>query len=309
LDTLSWIESVLVRSLLYGTPLVIATLGEIYAERSGVLNLGVEGMMILGAFAAFVTTYSSANPWFGIVVGMLVGGGASLIHAFLSVTLRANQVVSGLALTMFGLGLTGVLGRHFEGKTLQDSLARVHIPYLNRIPLLGKILFEGQSVIVHLAIALSVILWFLLFHTRWGNSVRSVGENPAAADVMGVNVWKVRYICVFIGGVMAGLAGAYLSIVYRPSWAYGMTAGMGWLAVALTIFAFWNPLYGMIGGYLFGALYHLSFRLQPWVAAELLNSLPYLFPIIALLLFSRLALHKKIGAPASLGKPYKRGES
>jgi len=308
MDLEFWIVTTLNRALAYGTPILLATLGEIYAERSGVLNLGVEGMMILGAFFAFCTTFFTANPWLGVLIGALVAGLASLLHAFLSITLRVNQIISGLALTMLGLGISGTLGRGWEGKILESTIASVEIDYLSKIPVLGPILFTNQNSLVHLAILIAFGLWFLLFKTRIGISIRAVGENPAAADVMGINVWKIRYLCVFLGGLLAGLAGSYLSVAYQPAWASGMTAGMGWLAVALTIFAFWNPLLGMVGAFLFGALYHLSFRLQNWVAPEILNSLPYLFPIVVLIIVARFASKKRIGAPAVLGQPYKRGE-
>lgn len=302
-----WLIGTASRALAYGTPLLLGTLGEIYAERSGVLNLGVEGMMILGAFTAFATTYLTANPFLGLLAAALVGGLASLLHGLLSITLRANQIVSGLALTMFGLGTAAILGRGWEVRTLPATVPTITVPYLSDIPYLGPILFTDQNVCVHLAIGLAFLLHFLLFKTRVGISIRSVGENPAAADALGVSVVKVRYLCVFVGGLLAGLAGGYLSVAYRPAWAEGMTAGMGWLVIALTIFAFWNPLYGMLGAYFFGALYHLSFRLQPWLAPELLKSMPYAFAILVLVAASR-ATSRRMGMPAALCQPYKRGE-
>ncbi|WP_438314785.1 ABC transporter permease [Candidatus Caldatribacterium sp. SIUC1] len=299
-----WISGVVGRTLAYSVPLLLSTLGEIYAERSGVLNLGVEGLMSLGAFSAFAVAFFSGNPWLGVVVSGIVAGCASLVHAFCSVTLRTNQVVSGLALGMLGMGISGVLGRNFEGKVLATTLPVFRLPFLSALP--G---FEKHNVFVYASLGLAVILWFVLFHTRWGIVIRSVGENPAACDAMGINVTLVRYACVFFGGVLAGLSGAYLSLGYRPSWSYGMTAGIGWLAIALTIFAFWNPLWGMVGAYLFGILYHFSFRFQVQVSPELLNTLPYLFPLVALGFVSRLAARRKVGPPASLGVPYQRGSS
>lgn len=296
-----WISGIIGRTLAYSAPLLLATLGEIYVERSGILNLGVEGMMSLGAFTAFAVTLSSSNPWLGVIAGGTVAGCAALLHAFCSVTLRANQVVSGLSLGMLGMGISGVLGRNFEGKVLAATLPVYRIPFLSDLP--G---FEKHNVFVYVALGLSILLWFILFWTRWGIVIRSVGENPAACDAMGISVPVVRYVCVAFGGILAGLAGAYLSLGYRPSWSYGMTAGMGWLAIALTIFAFWNPLWGMVGAYLFGVLYQLSFPLQAHVAPELLNTLPYLFPLVALSLVSRLAARRRVGPPASLGVPYRR---
>src|SRR4030042_88702 len=304
----TWIIATLSRSLVYGTPLLLGTLGEIYAERSGVLNLGVEGMMIMGAYSAFTTAYITGNPWLGILMGAVVGGAFSLIPAFTSVTLKANQVVSGLSLTMLGLGLSGVLGRGWEGKPLPVSLPKITISSLSRIPFLGPIFFEGQNLIVYLTILLVPLLWYVLYRTRIGITIRSVGESPGAADSLGINVDRVRYTCVFLGGVLAGVAGGYLSVAYRPAWTEGMTAGIGWIVIALTIFAFWNPAYGMLGAYLFAALYHLSYRLQPWVSPELLKAMPYAFAILVLILVSRGTLQKRMGAPAALALPYTRGE-
>jgi simple sugar transport system permease protein len=297
------------RALAYGTPLLLGTLGEIYSERSGVLNLGVEGMMILGAYSGFVMTYNTGNPYLGILAAALVGGTASMIHGFFSITVKTRiQVVSGLGLTFFGLGLSGVLGRGWEGKPLTASLAKVDFPLLESIPILGPIL-SGQNILVYVGIALSLILWFILFKTRWGITVRSVGEDPAAADTLGVNVGLVRYLCVGLGGILAGIGGAYLSIAYRPSWTEGMTAGMGWIVIALTIFSFWNPSIALIGAYLFGSLFYLSYKLQPYLAPELLMIMPYLFTILALVFVkSSKSLRKRLGVPAALGIPYTREE-
>jgi len=304
----TWIITTLSRSLAYGTPLLLGTLGEIYAERSGVLNLGVEGMMIMGAYSGFTTAYITGNPWLGILVAAVVGGAFSLIHAFTSVTLKANQVVSGLSLTMLGLGLSGMFGRGWEGKPLPVTIPKITISGLSKIPFLGPIFFEGQNLIVYLTILLVPLLWYILYRTRIGITIRSVGESPATADSLGINVSRVRYVCVFVGGILAGIAGGYLSVAYRPAWTEGMTAGMGWIVIALTIFAFWNPAYGMLGAYLFAALYHLAFRLQPWVSPELLKAMPYAFAILVLIFVSRGTLQKRMGAPAALSLPYTRGE-
>lgn len=303
-----WVVGTLSRTLAYGTPLLLATLGEIYSERSGVLNLGVEGMMILGAVSAFATAFITGNPWLGMLVAGIAGALASLIHGFVSITLRANQVVSGLALTMLGLGLSGLFGKGFEGKPLDSTITNVTVPMLKDIPYLGEILFVDQSPIVYIAIILTPVLSFILFHTSLGITIRSVGENPSAADSAGINVWLVRYFCVVTGGILAGFAGGYLSIAYRPAWTQGMTSGMGWLVIALTIFASWNPSRGLVGAFLFGALMHLSFRLQPWVAPELLKMMPYGSAILALVIISLGSLKKSMGAPNALQQPYIRGE-
>jgi simple sugar transport system permease protein len=304
-----WVIETLRRALAYGTPLLLGTLGEIYTERSGILNLGVEGMMVLGAFVGFVTAFVTKNPWLGFIMGGLVGGAAALMHAFLSITLRVIQVVSGLALTLFGLGLTGVLGRGWEGNPLKVSLASFSVPYLKEIPILGPIIFTEQNVLVYIGIGLALVLWFVLFRTSWGITIRSVGENPATADALGIDVSLVRYLCVVLGGLLAGAGGAYLSIIYRPSWTQGMTGGMGWIVIALTIFSVWHPLAALGGSYIFGSLFYLSFRLQPWVAPELLTMMPYLFTILApLLLNTSKKLRRRMGEPAALGLPYSREE-
>jgi len=303
----SWIIDVVSRALSLGTPLLLGTLGEIYAERSGVLNLGIEGMMILGAFVAFATAYTTGNAWLGILLAALVGGLASLIHAFLSISLRANQIVSGLALTMFGLGLAGMLGRGWEGRPLEAVVPAISLPGLQET-ILGKMLFLNQNVLVYFGIVLAIVLWFMLFKTSWGIAIRSVGESPEVADALGVNVYLIRYLCVFIGGVLAGVAGGYLSVAYRPAWTEGMTAGMGWIVIALTIFSFWNPLYAMGGAYFFGALYYLSYRLQPWTSPEFLKLMPYAFTILVLVISARSTIRRRLGAPAALGFPYVREE-
>jgi len=213
----SWVVSTFSFMLSYGTPLLLATLGEIYAERSGVLNLGIEGMMIMGAYSAFVSAYVTQNPWIGLAVAAGVGCAFSLIHAFASITLKANQVVSGLALTLLGLGLSGVLGRTWGGLPLPRTLQKITVPGLSRIPILGPSLFEGQTLLVYITILLVPLLWFILFKTRIGISIRSVGEDPATADSLGVNVKRVRYLCVAIGGCSPGWrGGTCLSRTGRP---------------------------------------------------------------------------------------------
>ncbi|NOX44498.1 MAG: ABC transporter permease [Caldiserica bacterium] len=302
----SWIVDTLKRALAYGTPLLWGTLGEIYAERAGVVNLGVEGMMILGALSAFAVAQSTGNPWLGILAAAVVGGFAALIHAFFSVTLRANQYVSGLALTIFGLGLSGLLGTSWVGISLKNPLPKATIPGLERIPILGEALFRGHSYLTYIGIVLAVVLWFILYKTRWGIAIRSVGESPSTADAMGINVFAVQYLCVIFGGVLAGGAGGVLSVEYRPAWTEGMTAGMGWIVIALTIFAAWDPLQALGGVVLFGALYHLAYRLQAWFPPEFLKLMPYAFAILVLAVAG---LRKvKRGAPASLGVPYVRGQ-
>jgi len=282
------VVNTVIRAMALGSPLLWAALGEVYAERSGVVNLGVEGMMILGAFLAFAVAQTTGNPGLGLVAAAGIGGAAALIHAFMAVTLRANQYVSGLALTMLGLGLSALLGRRWEG-----------LPLLNSLPEISWLTYAG--------VALAVGLWFVLYHTRWGVALRSAGEAPAAADALGVNVYLVRYLAVVFGGALAGVAGGFLSVAYRPSWTEGMTAGLGWIAIAIAIFAAWDPLRAVAGAFFFGALFHLSFRLQTWVPPEPLQMMPFVFVIMALALTTQRARRRQ-GAPEALGVPYVRGE-
>ncbi len=304
----SWLISASARSLAFATPLLFAALGEIVAERAGVVNLGVEGMMVLGALAGFVAAQTSGDPLVGVVVAALTGGLGALLHAFLAVSLRANQYVSGLALTIFGLGLSGVVGRAWQGQPLTNPFRTVSVPGLSELPFFGPALFQEQHLLTYAAILAAPILWVLLFHTRLGVNVRSVGESPAAADALGVGVYAVRYGCVVFGGVMAGIGGSYLSLAYRPSWSEGMTAGMGWIALAIAIFAAWNPVRALWGAFLFGACFHLAFRLQGVMPAEFLRLLPYVATIVALTLAALTRASQRQGAPDALGSPYVRGE-
>ncbi len=308
MSEMSWLVTTLSRALAFGTPLLWASLGEIYAECSGVINLGVEGMMLLGALAAFAVTYTTGSPLLGLLSAAVVGGLAALLHAFVVMTLHANQYVSGLALTMFGLGLAGLLGRGWEGLPLTTPLPAISIPWLADLPVLGAALFTQQSPLTYLGLVMAVLLGFTLSHTHWGITIRSVGESPAAADVMGVSVARVRYLSVVFGGILAGVAGGFLSVAYLPAWTEGITAGMGWIALALAIFAAWQPLRAVAGALLFGALYHLSFRLQAWVAPELLQLMPYACTIVVLAVVACRKTGRGHGAPEALGQPYRRGE-
>ncbi len=291
-----------------GTPLLFGALGEVYAERSGVLNLGVEGMMIMGAVTGFGVALATGNVWLGVLAAGLAGGLLSLIHAFATIHLRVNQVVSGLALTMLGLGMSGMIGKRYIGQPLPVRLEPLRFPVLSDLPVLGPLLFRHDP-LVYWAVILVPVLWFVLYRTRWGLTLRSVGENPAAADALGVNVAQVRYLAVFFGGVLAGIGGAYLSVAYAPAWIEGMTAGAGWIVIALTIFAMWDPPRALLGAYLFGGVRVLQFRLQPLgISPNLLNMLPFLLTILVLLLSSGQAFRRRIGAPAALMQAYAREE-
>ncbi len=259
-------------------PLLYGTLGEVTAERSGVVNLGMEGMMLMGAVVAFAVTQATGNVWLALLAAALIGALMGLIHAFTTISLRINQVVGGLALTMIGTGISGIMGKRFIGMPPRAQLKPVPIPGLSDIPVLGPVLFN-HDILVYVALLLVPLIWFLFYKTRWGISLRSVGEDPATADAMGVNVFRVRYLAVIFGGMMAGIGGAYLPIVYTPAWIEGMTAGAGWIVIALTSFAMWDPARALLGAYLFGGVRILQYRLQKLgVSAPLLNTLPLCSP-------------------------------
>jgi simple sugar transport system permease protein len=298
--------SVATRTLVAGTPLLLGTLGEIVAERSGVLNLGVEGMMAIGAVSAYLTALASGSPWLGLAVAVGAGMAISAIHALVSITLKANQVVSGLALTMLGLGVASLFGKPFIGRPLPVKLEAVRIPVLADIPYLGPVLFARDAVF-YISVLLGLAFWFLLSRTRWGIEVRSVGENPAAADAAGVSVTGQRYLCTLIGGALAGLAGAYLSLVYSNSWMDGMTGGRGWIVIALTIFALWRPPRAFLGAYLFGVIFVLQYLLQPLgIPPNLLGMMPYLATLAVLVIGGLRADHRHLAAPAALGEPFSK---
>ena len=289
-----------------GTPILFAALGEILAERVGVLNLGVEGMMLVGAVSGFLATVSTGSPWAGIVAALVAGALVALIHAVLSIGLRANQVVSGLALTIFGTGLSGYLGKPVIGIPAPSTFAAVKVPGLGDIPFVGPVLFQ-HDYLVYLSYLLVPALWFFTYRTRPGLHMRSVGENPSAADAMGIDVAWLRYLYVTLGGALAGAGGAYLSLAYAPCWLENMTAGRGWIAVALVIFAGWNPLMALAGSYLFGGVDALGLRIQAVgtvVPSFFLSMLPYLFTVVVLIFTARGKRH--LAAPAALGLPYDR---
>lgn len=296
--------SVAIRTLVAGTPLLLGTLGEVLAERSGVLNLGVEGMMAIGAVTGYLAALASGSPWVGLAAAVVAGALISLVHAFVSVTLKANQVVSGLSLTMLGMGMASLLGKPYIGKPLPVKVEVLPIPGLADIPVLGPVLFSRDPVF-YLSVLLGLLFWFLVGRSRWGIEVRSVGENPAAADAAGVSVSGLRYLCTFIGGALAGLAGGYLSLVYSNSWMDGMTGGRGWIVIALTIFALWRPLRAFLGAYLFGVIFVLQYLLQPLgIPPNLLGMLPYLATLAVLVIGGLRADHRHLAAPAALGEPF-----
>jgi simple sugar transport system permease protein len=306
-----------------GTVLLFATIGEIFAERAGVLNLGVEGMMLIGAMSAFSVAIKTGNPWLGVLVAILVSGLISQVHAFIAITLHADQVVSGLALTFLGTGISLVFGEGLSKAGTVSLLPSFSIPLLSQIPILGTIFFNNQSIMVYLGYLMTPLAWYYINRTRMGLHLRAVGEYPSAADALGINVFRLRYLYVFVGGALAGLAGATISLAISPGWFSELTtAGQGWIAVGLVIFAQWDPFRAMLGAYAFGALRRLILDIQgPTVIFGLANPffynpylgfflqmLPYAFTVIVLILGSREAMRKRIGTPAALGNPYIRGE-
>ena len=306
-----------------GTVLLFATLGEIFAERSGVLNLGVEGMMLIGAMSGYSVAVTTGNPWLGVLVAMLFAGLISQIHAFITITLQADQVVSGLALTFLGTGISLVLGEGLSKAGTVSLMPSYSIPLLAQIPILGPIFFKEQSVLVYIGYVLVPLAWYYINRTRPGMHLRAVGEYPAAADALGISVYGLRYLYVFVGGLLAGLAGATISLAISPGWFSELTTGgQGWIAVGLVIFAQWNPWRAAIGSYAFGALRRLILDIQGPLTllgfdnpfyynpywGFFLQMLPYAFTVIVLVIGSREAIRKRLGAPAALGNPYIRGE-
>ena len=301
------IISVVQRTLVAGTPLLLGTVGEIISERSGILNLGVEGVMAVGAVTAFIVTHHTGNPWLGLCAAIVAGMLISIIHAFASVSLQSNQVVSGLALTMLGLGMAGLLGKPYVGKPLAIKINAMPIPFLSDIPIVGPVLFN-QSPFFYMAILLAIGVWFMLEHTLLGIRIRSAGENPKATETQGVNVSLIRYLSVIAAGGFSAMAGAHLSISYSKSWIEGMTAGRGWIVIALTIFALWNPMRAVVGAFLFGGIFVLQYMLQPLgISPNFLAMLPYLATLLVLLV-GGLRDSRRLNAPAMLAEPYRRGE-
>jgi general nucleoside transport system permease protein len=290
------------------TPLLFAALGELVAERAGVLNLGIEGMMLIGAVVGFLAVNESGSLLAGIAAAVAAGALAASVHAFFTVTLSANQIISGLGVTIAGTGLAAIIGRSVVGVPARASFTDYDVPLLGSIPWLGEILFQ-QHLLVYVALVLVPIVWWTLRRTRLGLHLRAVGENPAAADAMGVSVSRYRYGAVLFGGALAGLAGASLSLAESPGWTEGMTAGRGWIALALVIFATWNPLRVLLGAYFFGALDVLAFRAQIIgvdVPATVLGMIPYVATILVLIVVTVLGTRKRLGAPDALGVPYLR---
>jgi len=302
-------EAILLTIITASTPLVIASLGELVTERAGVLNLGVEGMMIMGAVGAFVMAQVTGSPYIGVIAGIVSGAVFSLLFGFLTLTLVANQVATGLALTILGLGASGMLGESFVGIP-GIKLPAISIPLLSEIPFIGPIFFK-QDIVFYLSIALVIGINWFLFKTRAGLKMRAIGDSHGSAHALGINVIRTRYLAVMFGGACAGLAGAQLSLIYTPQWVENMSAGRGWIALALVVFASWRPWRVLIGGYLFGAVgiaqLHAQIIGQEFgiaIPAQFLSMLPYVATVVVLVLISQNRRTTLINTPASLGKPF-----
>jgi ABC-type uncharacterized transport system permease subunit len=298
-------------SILAGGVLALAALGETLSQRAGVVNLGVEGLMALGAITGIAAVVATPNPILGFLLALLVGFLAGCVFALGTVVIRANQVLCGLALTLIGTGMAATIGRAYSGMPAPATFAPIAIPYLSDIPLIGRALFTQNILVYLIYIILPVALHYMMFRTRHGLNMRAVGENPAAADAAGISVQRVRFWYVAAGSALAAGAGAYLTLAFVPSWSEGVVAGRGWIAVALVIFAGYRPLNAVLAALLFGLITSLGFvgQARNWpIAAPILSMLPYL-GTIALIIVPALAwqrMRRLMAAPAALGEPYFR---
>jgi simple sugar transport system permease protein len=316
-------ELILAAGVTSGTVLLLAAIGELLTERSGIINLGVEGMMFVGALAGFRVSVDTGDPWIGVLAALVAGGILASLHAIVTIGFQADQIVSGLALTLLGTGVALVLGEGLAGGTVGPRLPIITVPGLSAIPFIGPVFFTNQSVLVYLGYLLVPVTWYWITHTRPGLHLRAVGEEPTAADSLGVSVYRLRYGYTIIGGALAGLAGAMISMVVSPGWnSIQTTSGRGWIAVGLVIFAQWSPLRVMFGAYLVATISRLTIDLQgptdffgipnPFFTYQpftfFLDMLPYALVILIMVLGAREAIKRRVGAPASLGIPWVRGE-
>ena len=298
-------EAIILTIITASTPLLLAAIGELVVERSGVLNLGIEGMMVMGAVTGFAASYVTGSPWLGVLAAVLAGVATSMLFGLLTQTLMTNQVATGLAITLLGLGLSGLIGSGFVGLP-GVKLTSVSIAGLTDLPYVGRLVF-GQDPLVYLSVILTLGVAYILKHTRVGLIIRAVGQNHHSAHALGYRVVTVRYACIAFGGATSGLAGAYLSLVYTPQWIENMTAGRGWIALALVVFSTWLPARLAAGAYLFGGVWILGLYAQGMgigIPAQLLSSLPYVATILALVIISTNRRLSVINTPASLGQGF-----
>ncbi|MCY4044707.1 MAG: ABC transporter permease [Cellvibrionales bacterium] len=304
LDFFSAILSATIRT---GTPLLLVALGEMLVEKSGVLNLGQEGMLLIGAVAGFIAASQSDSLVLGFMAAIAGGIGMAFIFAIVTLFLNANQIATGLALTIFGVGLSAFLGADYEGKTIA-GLTKTPIPLLSDIPFIGALFFD-HDVIVYVSWTLFIGMWLLFKKSTLGLNIRAVGENPDAANAIGINVIPLRFALVLVGGALAGLAGGYLSLVYTPLWTEDMSAGRGWIALAIVVFASWKATRVLLGAYLFGfaSILHLAAQgMGVNLSANLLAMLPYVATIVVLVILSRNKLKLQLSEPLALAKPWRK---
>lgn len=298
----SLLRGILTSSIVSGTSLLYATVGEVIVQRAGIVNLGLEGAMLLGASVGFATTYETKNPFLGLLAAALAAGTFNLVFGLLVVTRRANQPASGLTMMFLGAGLSALVGKAYVGKPI-IGLNKIPLPELAQLPWIGSIFFN-HDILVYLAMPIAILVWWLLFRTRWGLSVRAVGENPTTAFAAGRNPGWLQYQALFLGGLLAGLAGAHLSMAYALNWSEGMTAGRGFIAIALVIFSKWHPLWAIAGALLFGGTVAMQLQLQAGgidVSPFLMNMIPYVLTIVVLMIWGG---RRRYAAPAGLGKIY-----
>ncbi|MHC8491813.1 ABC transporter permease [Thalassospira sp. SM2505] len=303
---MEWLVPFTLTVITASTPLLLAASGELITEKSGVLNLGVEGMMLVGAIAGFAVTASSGSAILGIAAAVIAGVLMSLIFAFLTLTLMANQVATGLALTIFGIGFSALVGSKFVGFAI-EPLPGLSIPGISAIPIIGPILF-GQDFLVYLSIAVVIGVGWFLAKSRAGLVLKAVGDSHHSAHAIGYSVIKIRYLATMFGGAMAGLGGAYLSLSYTPMWAENMTAGRGWIALALVVFATWRPGRLLAGAYMFGLISVMQLHAQGagiHVPSQFMSMLPYLATIIVLVIISSDRAKIRLNAPACIGQAFR----
>jgi len=310
IEGLAWLAIILTSAIKMGTPLLFATLGGVVSERAGVINLGMEGLMLIGALTAFVVDLNTGSKLLALAAAALAAGLVTVIHAVVCISLRANQIASGLALALFGSGLSGIFGDTLIGKTVQP-LADVAIPLLSHMPIIGAAFFR-QDPLVYGSYAAVLLTWYVLFKTSLGLNIRSVGEAPEVCDALGLSVIKYRYGAVIAGGMLVGVAGAYFPMVLTSFWVDDLTAGRGWIAVALVIFSFWHPFRALLGAYLFGAAIAMQLQAQAMgiaISPYFLEMVPYVLTIVVLTIVTIRTNHKGLAVmPAALGLAFFRGE-
>lgn len=302
MDPITFIQLILTGAIRSGTSVLYATLGETVSEKVGVVNLGTEGCMLMGACTGFIVTFQTGNPWLGVLIGGLAGGLLSLLHAYLVINCGANQLASGLAMLFLGLGLTALLGRDYVKENI-DGFNVIAIPLLSSIPFIGAILFK-HDIMTYLGYLIGPALWFLMYRTKWGLSMRAVGESRAVAFSTGRNPVRIAYMGVFIGGILAGLGGAQLSVAFTHFWVENMTQGAGFIAVALVIFGMWHPMRVIAGALIYGGAYALQLTLQTMgvgIPPALLQMLPYVLTLVILLAWGKAS---KRAMPSELGLPF-----